>query len=163
MRGKLWKFCFHTTRTPNYLGYKPKPVKNFRCISYNWQNMKCIFERLSNPIASRYELTYYFDDRSLQVNDKDKAMHRSGTVTLKLILFLQTNLCPLSGDYNRTYWCNLGFGGNRALYRQHYRYYYFILTSTNDIGVLTENFTIDNHGIGKTTIINNKVTFDRHI
>lgn len=73
-------------------------------------------------------------------------------ITLLVLPFkssLQTNLCPLSGDYNRTYWCNMGFGSTTALYRQHYRYYYFILTSTNDLGVLTENFTIDNHGIGK--------------
>lgn len=43
----------------------------------------------------------------------------------------------------------MGFASDTALYRQHYRYYYFILTSTNDLGVLTENFTVDNHGIGK--------------
>ncbi|KAG4077009.1 hypothetical protein HA402_015996 [Bradysia odoriphaga] len=115
---------FGVDMTRVYVGYKPKPVINFRCVSYNWQNMKCSFERSSNPVASRYELTYYFDSRSPV-----------------------TNRCQLLVDFNRTFYCTLVFGGPDALYRQHYRYYYFNLTSTNDLGVLSENFTIDNFGI----------------
>lgn len=64
-------------------------------------------------------------------------------------LLLQTNRCPLSGNYNRTYWCLMNFSSLEAVYRQHYRYYYITLTSTNDLGVLTENFTIDHYGSGK--------------
>ncbi|KAJ6644668.1 Cytokine receptor [Pseudolycoriella hygida] len=106
-----------------YVGYKPKPVLNFKCISYNWQSMKCSFQRSSNPVASRYELTYSIDNKSLQ-----------------------TNRCPLNGDYNRTFWCTLDFNNLKAVYRQNYANYYFTLTSTNDLGVLTERFTIDHYG-----------------
>lgn len=63
-------------------------------------------------------------------------------------LFLQTNRCLLGGDYKGTFSCELNFSSLTSVYRQHYPYYYFTLTSTNELGILTENFTIDHYGSG---------------
>ncbi|XP_059615014.1 cytokine receptor [Phlebotomus argentipes] len=40
------------------VGYAPKPVKNFRCISYNWLKMNCTFDKEVNSIYTYYNLTY---------------------------------------------------------------------------------------------------------
>lgn len=39
-------------------GYKPLDVENFKCRSYNWENLKCSFEMPNNPVLAVYQLSY---------------------------------------------------------------------------------------------------------
>lgn len=40
------------------IGYKPQNVLNFKCRSYNWQNMNCTFDiPIHNFIETKYTLT----------------------------------------------------------------------------------------------------------
>lgn len=40
------------------IGTKPYPVSNFRCRSYNHENLTCSFEKPFNPIATTFNLSY---------------------------------------------------------------------------------------------------------
>lgn len=39
-------------------GTKPEKVINFKCRSYNWENLTCTFERPYNPVPVNYTLYY---------------------------------------------------------------------------------------------------------
>lgn len=41
-----------------YAGTKPERVINFKCRSYNWENLTCSFERPYNPVPVNYTLYY---------------------------------------------------------------------------------------------------------
>lgn len=43
---------------PIETGTKPEKVINFKCRSYNWENLTCTFERPYNPVPVNYTLYY---------------------------------------------------------------------------------------------------------
>lgn len=48
------------------LGREPEPVKDFKCRSYNWQYMKCSFEKQPNPVVPRYTLQFALDRKPME-------------------------------------------------------------------------------------------------
>lgn len=40
------------------IGYKPYDVSNFRCRSYNHENLSCSFEKPFNPVNTKFSLSY---------------------------------------------------------------------------------------------------------
>ncbi|XP_055688882.1 cytokine receptor [Lutzomyia longipalpis] len=40
-----------------HVGYAPKKVRNFRCISYNWETLNCTFDKDVNYIFTNYQVT----------------------------------------------------------------------------------------------------------
>lgn len=40
------------------IGHKPYPVSNFRCRSYNYENLTCSFEKPYNPVVTTFNLSY---------------------------------------------------------------------------------------------------------
>lgn len=55
------------------IGPKPYPVCNFRCRSYNYENLTCSFEKPYNPIVTNFSLTYIIPlFTSHQVSKKKK-------------------------------------------------------------------------------------------
>uniref|UniRef100_A0A6B2E6T6 Putative cytokine receptor n=1 Tax=Phlebotomus kandelakii TaxID=1109342 RepID=A0A6B2E6T6_9DIPT len=59
------------------VGYAPKNVTNFRCISYNWDDMYCTFDKEYNSIYTNYNLTYggvlSTRAKSLDINPNDNS------------------------------------------------------------------------------------------
>jgi len=41
-----------------YVGWMPKPVENFTCVSQNWLSMNCTWDVPYNPVKTSYQLVY---------------------------------------------------------------------------------------------------------
>lgn len=46
--------------------YPPKPVKNFKCRSYNWENLKCTFSTQNTVNIPEYKLHFVVDRKPMQ-------------------------------------------------------------------------------------------------
>lgn len=55
--------CIDTNRIYCITGTKPTNVIDFKCRSYNWENLTCSFERPYNPVASTYTLLFKMDTK----------------------------------------------------------------------------------------------------
>lgn len=91
--------------------------------------MTCSFVRPYNPVVPIYSLSFSIDSATSPA----------------------THSCHLTPDYNRVYICSLTFAARNdsALYRQSYEYYYFKLSSINELGNFTEQFTINHYQSGE--------------
>ncbi|KAK7792052.1 hypothetical protein R5R35_014563 [Gryllus longicercus] len=103
------------------IGFKPQEVKDFSCISHNWQNLTCRWIKPENPIKTTYKLHFYLPGRAgkrLLFNcpeDNDK------TSELKKKLQKNEELC---------FWDLY----SEPHYRQPYEYYYFEMRGSNPLG-----------------------------
>ncbi|XP_031640435.1 cytokine receptor-like [Contarinia nasturtii] len=111
------------------VGTQPAKVINFKCRSYNWENLTFNFERPFNPVPVNYTLLYGI-----------------GIETGKLKFQTPTHACRLVPNYNRKFTCTITFE-NEPPYRQSYDYYYFRLMGNNVFGNITEDFTIYHYNI----------------
>ncbi|XP_039299117.1 cytokine receptor isoform X1 [Nilaparvata lugens] len=61
-----------TTREENIclnqvsIGFKPKEVTNFTCLSYNWENLTCTWDISYNPVKTSYNLRYLLPSRNIE-------------------------------------------------------------------------------------------------
>ncbi|XP_031624527.1 cytokine receptor-like [Contarinia nasturtii] len=106
------------------VGTAPEKVIDFKCRSYNWENLTCSFEKPYNPVPVDYTLYYGI-----------------GIETGKPTFQTPTHSCRLGINYHRQFTCAITFE-NEPPYRQSYDYYYFRLIGVNRIGNFTEDFTI---------------------
>lgn len=100
------------------VGYKPRNVLNFKCHSYNWQNMNCSFEQPYNPIPTSFSLIFGFENSPGDFQ------------------------CPLDQKYNHKWEC---YRDMDSSYRQSQELYNFVLEATNVLGNNTERFTINHY------------------
>ncbi|XP_066909024.1 uncharacterized protein [Halyomorpha halys] len=45
------------------VGTKPQAVKNFSCISYNWESLECSWVPVKNPIRTEYHIAFSLTKR----------------------------------------------------------------------------------------------------
>ncbi|CAG2054668.1 unnamed protein product [Timema podura] len=94
-----------------FVGTKPQEVKNFTCISQNWQNLTCSWEKPENFVKTKYKLRYRFPGRA------------GGRMQYG---------CPSNTDETSNYcfWND----STDPHYRLPYAYYYYNLTGENQFG-----------------------------
>ncbi|XP_014257386.1 cytokine receptor isoform X2 [Cimex lectularius] len=103
-----------------HVGYKPKEVSNFSCISQNWENMNCTWDPPNNSVPTYYELRFYLKgDRKYSYP------------------------CPVHNvvDQNNCVWN----ASSNPPHRQPYAQYNFVLTAINRLGNLTKRYTVNQY------------------
>lgn len=117
------------------VGYRPSHVQNFTCLSHNWTNMTCTFEKPANKVDSKYSLHFRVDRRD------------------------QAYECTLKAEYNRMYRCTLTTDSKGGIYRQTYPYYYFTLRASNPLGSFEEELIVNHYDSGEFSLSSLKVVF----
>lgn len=103
------------------IGRKPDRIdleRNLKCRSYNWQDMNCTFDIPYNPVHVHYTMKY------------------------KIISSAQVYQCdqPEFKD-SKKFSCLIDY----AHYRRAYSTFVFFLNSSNSLGTVEQNITIDNY------------------
>lgn len=103
------------------VGYKPGPIKEFNCISKNWEDLNCTFQAMHNPIPSKpYKLKF-------------RTYKNYG-------LFFNCEVVPLYVNFQ--YGCYMNTSGN---YKQFHKNYYFTLETENMFGKYEQNFEVNHY------------------
>nr|XP_024219924.1 uncharacterized protein LOC106691249 [Halyomorpha halys] len=59
------------------VGTKPQAVKNFSCISYNWESLECSWVPVKNPIRTEYHIAFSLTKRqSLSMITADRPFRK---------------------------------------------------------------------------------------
>ncbi|XP_075218281.1 cytokine receptor domeless isoform X2 [Lycorma delicatula] len=103
--------CFNTVA----VGFKPQEVKNFSCVSMNWENLTCTWDVPMNYVKTTTKLEYYLPGRA------------GGRFYFP---------CPDNTDErdHRCFWDR----STTVVYRQPYEYYFFIMNISNVFGSITQ-------------------------
>lgn len=100
------------------IGRRPDDITNLKCLSHNWHDMNCSFEKPYNPVAVQYTMKY----RIAQSN--------------------QVYLCnqPIIKD-PKIFWCHIPY----AAYRRANPMFEFNLVAVNSLGSNEQIIPIDNY------------------
>ncbi|RZF47644.1 hypothetical protein LSTR_LSTR009528 [Laodelphax striatellus] len=107
------------------IGFKPKEVTNFTCLSYNWESLNCTWDISYNPVKTSYSLRYLLPSRNIERFPYP---------------------CPDIGDNNNIdkkscYWDK----STKVLYRLPFEIYYFRMLVSNPLGKITQNITFKHY------------------
>ncbi|XP_054259785.1 cytokine receptor-like isoform X1 [Macrosteles quadrilineatus] len=98
------------------VGFEPEFVKNFSCVSHNWDNLNCTWVTPNNFVKTKYTLVYQLPGRA------------GGRLKFP---------CPDETDVNGKNYCFYDQTTSTP-YRQPYEYYSFLMTGENRFGVKTQ-------------------------
>ncbi|VVC42350.1 Fibronectin type III,Immunoglobulin-like fold [Cinara cedri] len=104
------------------IGYKPFPISNFSCISYNWVSLRCNWTKPQNPVVTTYKLFFRLPGRA------------GNRISMT---------CPNDTDTreNTCYWDEF----TEPIYRKVYEYYNFTLTGENIFGTSHTSFVFHHY------------------
>lgn len=100
------------------IGRKPDNITALKCISHNWHDMNCSFEKPYNPVAVQYSMTYRIPGSSQ----------------------IYPCIQPLVKD-PKIFWCHIP----NNFYRRANPTFEFSLNGINVLGSLSQTITIDNY------------------
>lgn len=112
---------FHVCATQVTIGEPPLPVRNFRCISYYYENVTCYWEPPPNSVKTEYKLGEMFAP-----THKHSGFYRD---------------CPLKSHTNNVSSCAFTTSSKPAL-RKETTVFRFILTGTNALGERRFNYSM---------------------
>ncbi|XP_034948371.1 cytokine receptor [Chelonus insularis] len=94
------------------IGFKPQAPKNFSCVSYNWENLKCTWNPVENYVKTTFTLAFKLSGRKFFP-------------------------CPREKDYSKPLPPNTCIWdlATNPIYRQSYENYTFMLNIENVLGV----------------------------
>lgn len=99
------------------IGRKPEKIDGLKCLSHNWNDLNCSFEKPYNPVAVQY-MMYYRIESSSQKYPCDQ---------------------PLVKD-PKIFWCHL----RKGVYRRTNSKFVFMLEASNVLGETSQDITFDN-------------------
>ncbi|XP_066999474.2 cytokine receptor [Anabrus simplex] len=102
------------------IGYKPKEVLNFTCISHNWENLTCKWTKPENPVDTKYKLHFRLPGRA-GARMVYNCSNSSEEIKLQRKLKPNEGLC---------FWSL----STAPMYRLPYEYYYFQMIGENKLG-----------------------------
>uniref|UniRef100_A0A1L8E393 Putative cytokine receptor n=3 Tax=Nyssomyia neivai TaxID=330878 RepID=A0A1L8E393_9DIPT len=112
---KKWKGNdFGISYAEVHVGYAPQEVRNFRCISYNWEKLNCTFDKDVNYIFTNYQITAHPDLTIRGLDPQD--------------IYPQNNYTSFTFNVDK--------------YIPAYEYYVFDINISNSLGNLTQTFRL---------------------
>lgn len=115
----------HVCSTRVSVGYKPKAVQDFRCLSMFYENLTCTWGFESSRVATDYHLYRHY-----KFTDEDRTA--------------QLQLCPTKSSNNS--YCQWRSDTDPP-YDKRPRILTFTIDATNDLGTYRFNFTVDHYAI----------------